>query len=158
MPQPNKKPLAAIVGTAAAAILAVCIPHFEGTRLTPYQDTVKVWTSCTGNTHNVTPGVKLTPAQCKAIDDANLAQTATDVAKCEPLEGLTAGQRAAIVSLSFNIGTQAFCKSTFAAKLRVHDPSACKEILRFTYAGGKFSQGLYNRRLDEVKICETKEL
>ena len=60
----------------------------------------------------------------------------------------------AYVSLSYNIGTNAFCKSTIITKLKLYDyTAACKEILKWDKFKGKALPGLTKRRTEEYKIC-----
>jgi len=60
----------------------------------------------------------------------------------------------AMVSLSYNIGVGAFKKSTLLKKVNVNpnDPSIADEFMRFKYSAGKVSQGLLNRRKEEVAM------
>lgn len=58
------------------------------------------------------------------------------------------------LSLSYNIGSNAFCKSTLVKKLNLGDyEGACKEILRWDKAGGRVVRGLTIRREKEYKQC-----
>jgi lysozyme len=58
------------------------------------------------------------------------------------------------VSLSYNIGTNAFCKSTIVTKLKLYDyDTACKEILKWDKFKGKALPGLTKRRTEEYNIC-----
>jgi len=60
----------------------------------------------------------------------------------------------AYVSLTYNIGTNAFCKSTIATKLKMYDyDAACKEILKWDKFKGKPLPGLTKRRVEEYNIC-----
>lgn len=60
----------------------------------------------------------------------------------------------AYVSLTYNIGPNAFCKSTLAKKLVQYDyEGACKEILRWDKFQGKPLKGLTIRRQEEYKTC-----
>ncbi len=60
----------------------------------------------------------------------------------------------AYVSLTYNIGPNAFCKSTLAKKLVKYDyEGACKEILRWDRFQGKPLKGLTIRRQEEYKTC-----
>lgn len=60
----------------------------------------------------------------------------------------------AYVSLTYNIGPNAFCKSTLAKKLVQYDyEGACKEILRWDKFQGKPLRGLTIRRQEEYKTC-----
>jgi len=60
----------------------------------------------------------------------------------------------AYVSLTYNIGGQAFCNSTLVRKLNTYDyEGACREILKWNKFKGKPLQGLTNRRQQEYKQC-----
>lgn len=60
----------------------------------------------------------------------------------------------AYVSLTFNIGSGAFCKSTLVQKLRAGDyRAACDQILRWDRFQGKPLPGLTKRRAAEHAQC-----
>ena len=60
----------------------------------------------------------------------------------------------AFVSLTYNIGGQAFCSSTLVKKLNVYDyEGACNEILKWDKFRGKPLPGLTKRRQQENKQC-----
>lgn len=60
----------------------------------------------------------------------------------------------AYVSLSYNIGSKAFCGSTLVRKLNAQDYAvACKELLRWDKFKGKSVRGLTLRREREYKMC-----
>jgi lysozyme len=60
----------------------------------------------------------------------------------------------AYVSLTYNIGGNAFCKSTLAKKLVVYDyEGACKEILKWDKFKGNALPGLTKRRIEEYNTC-----
>jgi lysozyme len=60
----------------------------------------------------------------------------------------------AYVSLTYNIGSNAFCKSTLAKKLNTYDyDGACKEILKWDKFKGNALPGLTKRRVEEYNIC-----
>lgn len=60
----------------------------------------------------------------------------------------------AYVSLTYNIGGNAFCKSTLVTKLNAHDyEGACKEILKWDKFKGNPLPGLTKRRIEEYNIC-----
>lgn len=156
-----KRPLAAIIGTAAAAIIATALPQLEGNKLKAYQDVVGVWTNCAGNTHNVVPGSTLTKEQCEEINSDTAATYAAEADACVPLEPLRPGQRVAVVLFTINVGSGNFCKSTFARKLKAKDPTACYELVKndqWARAGGKVWPGLVNRRKAEYNYCERTDL
>ena len=58
------------------------------------------------------------------------------------------------VSLSYNIGSKAFCSSTLVKKLNTYDyEGACNEILKWDKFRGKPLPGLTKRRQQENKQC-----
>ena len=62
----------------------------------------------------------------------------------------------AFVSLAFNIGSGAFCRSTLVRKLKETPPDyqgACDQILRWDKFQGKPLAGLTKRRQDEHRKC-----
>jgi len=60
----------------------------------------------------------------------------------------------AYVSLAYNIGGNAFCKSTIVKKLIAYDyEGACKEILKWDKFKGNSLPGLTKRRTEEYNIC-----
>jgi lysozyme len=60
----------------------------------------------------------------------------------------------AYLSLAYNIGSGAFCKSTLVRKLNAQDyEGACREILRWNRFRGEPLAGLTNRRQAEYKQC-----
>jgi lysozyme len=60
----------------------------------------------------------------------------------------------AYVSLTYNIGGNAFCKSTLSKKLIAYDyEGACKEILKWDKFQGNSLPGLTKRRTEEYNTC-----
>ena len=60
----------------------------------------------------------------------------------------------AYVSLTYNIGSKAFCNSTLAKKLIAYDyEGACKEILKWDKFKGNSLPGLTKRRMEEYNAC-----
>lgn len=163
-PPANKKPLSgsqkgglvAIVGSIAAALLFTTIPKDEGTEYKAYRDIVGVWTICNGDTKNVRPGMVEDKAGCEKRLEQQLIAHAAPVMACSPRlkeEGRDY-QRAAAVSLAYNIGVTAYCKSTVD---RMFDAgqwrAGCDAFRRWVMAGGKRVQGLANRRERERATC-----
>lgn len=178
-PNPNVPPksaLVALVGASAAAMLAVMIPHDESGRkvaatvtgagelqvrhvsgpqyLRAYADIVGVWTICDGDTKGVRPGMIETEAGCKARLERQLVAHAAPVLKCAPgLKGRD-NQLVASVSLSYNIGTAGFCRSTAARRFNAGDwRGGCEAFLMWDKAGGVRVRGLTLRRQRERALC-----
>ncbi|NMV37256.1 lysozyme [Ralstonia insidiosa] len=154
MPKMPPKPLAAIVGVAAAAGLFSLTPSFEGTVYHTYRDPIGVLTYCTGATENAQWGKSYSPAECRAQLDQDLARHAEGVMNCIKAP-LTTGQKIAFVDLAYNVGVGAVCNSTLARKANAGDMAgACAELSKWTRAGGQVLPGLVRRRAAERDLCE----
>lgn len=143
------------IGGAIIAVLAIATPFvagWEGTKTKPYLDVAKVWTVCTGETN--VPMREYTPDQCRAFLNDGLTSRALEINTCVPGILQRPKVAAASLSLAYNIGTVAFCRSTAARRFNAGDlKGGCEAIGWFTRAGGKVVQGLVNRRRAEVKLC-----
>jgi lysozyme len=168
MSTPNKPPvkrtLAAVVGTAAAAVLLAAVPKFEGTVLVAAPDPVGVVTACNGETQGIHLGQRFTLAQCAARLDPRLADYAAGVDRCTPLVSRTPMQRVAIVDFAYNEGVSAYCGSSIAANFRAGNvAAACRSFNEsaagnpiWVFAGGRLFSGLVKRRAQERAWCEGK--
>jgi len=155
-PNLKKAALIALVGTTAAAVLLHFIPEQEGTRYRAYRDVVGIWTVCTGDTHNVTPGVTETPVQCEDRLISQLIIHAKPIIDCTPqlAEPGHDYQLAASVSLAYNIGPTGFCKSSIASAFRARLwRTGCGRFRLYNKAGGRVFKGLVDRREREVALC-----
>lgn len=106
-----------------------------------------------GTTEGVKRGDVITPerALVRLLQDAD--KFSEGVKKCASVP-LYQYEFDAYVSLSYNIGTGAFCNSTLVKKLRTYDyEGACKEILRWDKFKGEPLKGLTHRRQREYKLC-----
>jgi lysozyme len=155
-PPSNKGPLAALIGVVAATGLYVSIPEDEGTRYTAYRDVVGVYTICQGDTKNVRPGMVETKEGCRNRLERQLLAHAGPVMTCSPrlAEPGRDYQRWAAISLAYNIGTGAYCRSSVdrnfdAGRWR----AGCDAMLKWNMAGGRPIKGLTDRRKREREIC-----
>lgn len=150
-----KQRLAALVGAGCCTTLLAIVPGFEGTVLHAYFDPVGVATYCTGATDGVVMGKSYTVDECSDVLAKDLYAHAERIAECIAVP-VNENQRAAFVSLAFNIGTGAFCSSTLKRRLNAYDyAGACAEISRWRMAGGREWPGLVKRRAAERQLCET---
>lgn len=152
--------LTGIVGTLAAGILYMTIPADEGMVYVGYLDIASIPTKCAGDTTNVVVGKRYTPEECRASLDRQLVAHAKPVMACVPQLGQSGRdyQRAASVSLAYNIGTGAFCKSTAAKRFRAGDwKGGCDAFLSWNKArvNGVLRpvRGLTLRRERERSLC-----
>src|SRR5512139_641604 len=147
-----------VVWTVIATTL---IAGWEGLYLRTYKDRLahNLLTVCYGMTSYDRPvrlGDVYTKEECQQFLAEALPRYWNGIAKCIKVK-LTEHQKAAAVSLAYNIGARAVCKSTFVRKLNEGDPKACDYILRFNMASGRVIQGLVNRRRDERRVCYTND-
>lgn len=106
-----------------------------------------------GTTEGVKPGQKTTPerALIALLKDAEEKKGA--IQKCVKVP-LYQHELDAYVSLSYNIGSAAFCASTLVKKLNKEDyAGACAEIKRWDKFKGKPLAGLTKRRAEEYRLC-----
>lgn len=106
-----------------------------------------------GTTKGVKRGDVITPerALVRLLDDASTFSEG--VKRCANVP-MFQYEFDAYVSLSYNIGTGAFCNSTLVKKLKTYDyEGACKEILKWDKFQGQPLKGLTHRRQREYKLC-----
>lgn len=198
-PAPGKT-LAGILGLLAAGLLLTHIPaeesgrkveasiapggeiivrHISGKQyLSAYLDIVRVATACDGITRDVRLGQSYTEAQCAAMLERELIIHAEEVIACTPGAGGVGGlarpgtdyQRVAAVSLAYNVGSGAYCRSTAAKRFNAGDyRGGCEAIGAwfmvigrdgkpkrrngFVFAGGRIVPGLVGRRTREKALC-----
>ncbi|HEP0361872.1 TPA: lysozyme, partial [Klebsiella pneumoniae subsp. pneumoniae] len=99
-------------------------------------------------------GHRYTDRECDSLLKADLQKVASAI---DPLIKVRIPDptRAALYSFTYNVGSGAFASSTLLKKLNAGDvPGACKELQRWTYAGGKQWKGLITRREIEREVCE----
>lgn len=141
--------------TLSAAALVAIVMH-EGYRDTAYIPVPgDVPTIGFGTTQGVQLGDRITPpvALQRALNDSERFQGALKQCVKVPL---TQNEYDAYTSLSYNIGSSAFCKSTLVKKLNAGDyAGACNEILKWDKFKGKPLAGLTKRRQEEHIKCLT---
>ena len=144
-----------LVGASVATALAVgIIAPWEGKKNDPYRDIVGVFTVCYGETR--VPMRRYTDEECKEMLIKAVSEFQSGVLACTPNLYNRPHQLAAATSLSYNIGTSAYCRSTVARRFNAGDfRGACEGFIAWRYAGGKEVRGLVNRRKDETRLCLT---
>lgn len=149
--------LIAVAGAGALAIVTVFLggkDGVEGRKYEAYKDVAGVWTVCDGHTgRDIVRGKTYTDRECDQLlwKDLQPAKRTVDNLVKVPLGEY---QRAALYSFVFNVGSDAFSKSTLLRKLNRGDHAgACEEMRRWVYAGGMRWKGLQNRREMERSMC-----
>lgn len=129
------------------------IKKWEGCKLTAYRDSVNVLTIGFGHTgEDVTEGLTWTQEQA---DEALIhdMQWAKEAVAAQVTKTLTPGQEAAFVSLTYNIGANAFANSEALRLFNTGDiVGAALSIIKWHKAGGRPLKGLLRRRLDEASL------
>jgi lysozyme len=156
----RKGPLAAVVGSLAATSLFATVPKEEGTEYKAYRDIAGIWTVCNGDTNDVHPSLIETPEGCRQRLESQLVAHAKPVMACTPAlsEPGRDYQRAAAVSLAYNIGVGAYCRSSADRDFDSGQWRAgCDAFLSWSKArvNGRLRvvQGLLARRQRERAIC-----
>lgn len=138
---------------AVSAASLVAIATYEGYRGNAYQDSVGVPTIGFGETAGVKMGDKTTPERALVQLLASTEKHADAIRQCIKVP-LYQHEFDAYVSLSYQIGAGAFCRSTLIKKLNKGDyTGACNELDKWVYAGGKKLPGIVKRRQKEKEMC-----
>jgi lysozyme len=143
--------IAALVLSASALVGIATHESYRGEAYIPVPGDVP--TLGFGTTDKVKMGDKITPerALIRLLADANNFERAVKSCVTVPLYQ---HEYDAYLSLTYNIGPSAFCKSTLVKKANAGDyTGACNEILRWNKAGGKVLNGLVKRRQAEHATC-----
>lgn len=145
------------IALSASGLLLIAM--HEGFSPDPYKDTGGVVTNGFGNA-TITPNKPVTVV--KALEDlkVNTSATGTKVSQCVTT-AMTQGQYDAYVSFAYNVGGNAFCKSTMAKKANAGDRiGSCKEFDKWVYVAGKDCRikssncsGIVQRRKTERELC-----
>lgn len=143
--------MAAIALSAAALVGIVAHEGYSEVAYIPVPGDVP--TIGFGTTGNVKLGDRTNPIRAldRALTDIHKFEGALKACVKVPL---SQNEYDAYISLSYNIGSNAFCNSSLVKKLNTGDyAGACQEILRWDKFQGKPLAGLTKRRQDEYKRC-----
>ncbi|ACB24626.1 lysozyme [Methylobacterium radiotolerans] len=141
---------------AAAALCTGLVGGFEGLRTTAYPDPAtgrEPWTACFGETEGIRRGDTFTVAECKAMLARSLEKYALRMEACvtRPMADET---YAAFLSLSYNVDSGGFCKSSVARLWNAGESRASYDaMLRFNRAAGVTMPVLTRRRTQERALC-----
>lgn len=146
-------------GSGALALLAcITIGGHEGLQLVAYPDPATdgpPWTACYGETQGIRFGDTFTKQQCDAKLLTRLDEFGEHLERCVP-SARTAPRKTYVawLSLEYNIGWDAFCKSSVARLANEGDIlGSCDALLKFDKANGLTMRGLTKRRERERTLC-----
>lgn len=155
-------------GVQGSDILKLGLPlikKWEGLRLKPYLCSANVATIGYGSTYYL-DGRRVTlkdPAITKTVAEALLVNTVMKtylpavLENCSTLE--TAGQFAAVLSWTYNLGVGALRGSSMRKAILKKDwDKALAQLQKWNKAAGKVQPGLVNRRADEAQVFVFKEV
>lgn len=140
------------------------IKKFEGFRKNAYPDVVGIWTIGYGNTEysnksKVKQGDVISRSDAELLLSNTIKEYAGSI--CEYIKvDLSDQQFGALVSFTYNVGVNAFKKSTLLRKINA-DPmniSIANEFNRWVKANGKTVSGLVKRRKEESDFYFSKKL
>lgn len=148
--------LIALLGGGAAYLSLDTVEEFEGYVPEGYRDPVGIPTKCWGDTRNVVVGQEYTFEECSRSLNEHLYENARPVTVCvKDFDSLPDKTKAALVSMAYNIGPTAFCKSSVARYFNQgRKKRGCERIAEiYKTARGKALPGLERRREYESAMC-----
>ena len=151
------------VGAGAGAVLSALVvttslpivDRWEGNVSIPYKDIVGVLTVCRGHTGpDVVVKKVYNDSECDELTKKDINKAIAGVLKVSPHLLWHPMQLVAATSFSFNVGTGTYAMSSVAREFNAGNFQAgCQALKLYTKAGGKFVQGLANRREHEYAVC-----
>jgi lysozyme len=143
-----------VASLALSASALVGIAVHEGYRETAYRPVPgDVPTIGFGTTEGVKMGDSIEPVQALVRKLADVQKFEGALKRCVRVP-LHQHEYDAFLSLAYNIGPSAFCKSTLVRKLNAGDyAGACDQILRWDKFQGQPLRGLTLRRQAEHRQC-----
>jgi lysozyme len=134
------------------------IRKYEGMKLKAYKCPAGVWTIGFGATFYEN-GTKVKEGDVITRDRADkllffMAQKFLAAIRPMITAKLTANQESALLSFAYNVGTEAFRRSTLLRKVNANpaDPTIRQEFAKWIKAGGAVLPGLQRRRAEEADL------
>lgn len=174
LPRQPRMPAALVrKGAIPAALLAALtsplaystLERLEGNIKRVYADHLAggIPTYCAGRTDwSAKVGTPLTDDQCREVNKATLLEYGYAVLGCVSWDYLTARRLIGLTMFAVNVGKEGACGSAAVRAINAGRIAEGCKLLAFrydgtpnwSYAGGKFVQGLHNRRKAERTLCE----
>ena len=148
----NRTQIAAL-SLSAAALVGLAVPEgYRGDAYIPVPGDVP--TIGFGDTHGVKMGDRTDPVRALIRLNQHAETFQRQMKACIGDVPMYQHEWDAFVSLAYNVGASAFCRSTLAKKLKAGDyAGACNEINRWVFFQGKPLPGLVKRRAEEAQKC-----
>lgn len=139
---------------AAIALITPFIQQHEGYVPRPYKDIGGVVSVCNGHTGPDIIFKTYTRAECNALTDKDIEAAGIAILKITPNLKDKPQVLGATVSFTYNLGAGTYAKSSVARDFKAGQfKLGCTDMLKYTYIGKIYSQGLANRRNAEYQVC-----
>lgn len=154
----------ALVAALTSPLAYTSLERWEGNIHRVYADHLAggLPTFCAGRTDpDAVVGTALTSDQCQTINKITLLEYGYAVLGCVNWDYLTPPRLVGLTLFAINVGKEGACGSRAVRLINAGQfPAGCDAIARgpdgrpaWSYAEGKFVQGLQNRRQAERKLC-----
>lgn len=155
---------AALVAALVSGGSVAKLEQLEGNILAVYADNLAggLPTRCAGDTNHTMPvGTKLTADDCREINKLTMIKYGTSVLACTNWEHLNGDRLVGLTLFAINVGSSGACGAqSFKAINAGRIKEGCDLLARkpdgrpnWSNAGGRYVQGLQNRRQAERKLC-----
>lgn len=147
------------VGSAGgvAAVIALISPFIqqqEGYAAKPYKDTGGVLSVCYGYTGPDIVSRTYSKAECNELSTKDIQIKTQNILKITPGLDRRPYVLAATISFVYNVGEGTYSKSSVARDFKAGQfKLGCTDMLKYTFIGKTYSQGLANRREREYNLC-----
>lgn len=155
---------AALLAALTSPLAYTTLERMEGNILRVYRDNLAggIPTYCAGRTDwNAKVGEKLTDDQCREVNKVTLLEYGYAILSCVSWDYLSASRLIGLTMFAVNVGKEGACGSQAVRNINAgRVMQGCDLIARtpdgrpnWSSAGGKYVQGLQNRRQAERKLC-----
>ncbi len=152
--------MAALTGPLAVGTLE----RWEGNILSVYADNLAggLPTYCAGRTDTVARvGTRLTSDTCREVNKITLLEYGYAVLECTTWDNLTPTRLVGLTIFAVNVGKQGACASQAVRQINAGNITQGCNLIAYTpggtpnwsFAGGKYIDGLHNRRKAERVLC-----
>lgn len=155
---------AALVAALSSPLAYMTLERLEGNVLEVYADHLAggIPTYCAGRTDwNAKVGTKLTDDQCREVNKTTILEYGVAVLGCTEWSNITPHRLIGLTMFAINVGKAGACNSQAFKAINAGDIArGCNLIAtkpngqpNWSTAGGRYVQGLQNRRQAERTLC-----